>query len=100
MNIEELKEKIISIINDKKGFEIKIISVKNISSLAEYFIICEGGSITHMKTIADELLYQLKKFNIPSKGMEYLNSWSLRKISYFHLLILQTVNSIILHQEL
>ena len=46
-------------ISSKKGLNIKLIEIGDISSLADYMVIATGTSSTHVKAIADEVEYQL-----------------------------------------
>lgn len=40
-------------LDDKKGDKIKVLRVGEISTLADYFVICTGTSNTHVKTLCD-----------------------------------------------
>ena len=40
---------------DKKGLEIELIEVHEITTLADYFLICTGTSNTHINTLCDEV---------------------------------------------
>lgn len=40
-------------LDDKKGEQIKVLKVGEISTLADYFVICTGTSNTHIKTLCD-----------------------------------------------
>ena len=57
--LEKLK-KIYSIIEDKKGEDIKILDLRNLSSLTDYFIIASTSSETHNQALADEIRFKLK----------------------------------------
>ena len=46
-------------LDSKKGEEIKVVEVTDITSLADYFVICAGNSNTQVKMLADEVDYQL-----------------------------------------
>ena len=48
-------------IYDKKGFNILVIDLRGVSTLADYFVIAEGNIDRHIAAIADELLDVLKK---------------------------------------
>lgn len=54
-------EKIADILEDKKARDIKIINIKEISILTDYFIICSGSSTTHIKALADELELKMEE---------------------------------------
>ncbi len=47
--------KMVDILNDKKAQDIVILSVKGISSIADYFIIATGTSSTHIGALAEYL---------------------------------------------
>lgn len=49
-------------IYDKKGTNILILDVKNISSMTDYFIIAEGTVDRHVNAIADALTHTLSPF--------------------------------------
>lgn len=66
-------------INDKKGLNIKVIRVDDVSILADYFVIATGTSSTHVKALADEVEYKLKEAGITVSHIEGYrsNSWIL-----------------------
>ena len=57
-------------IDSKKGLDIKIIKIDDISSIADFFVIATGTSNTHVKTLADEVEYQLDQAGISVRGVE------------------------------
>lgn len=42
-------------LEEKKGVNIKLLEVTEVTTLAEYFLICTGTSGTHVKTLCDAL---------------------------------------------
>ena len=66
-------------ISSKKGINIKLIEIGDISSLADYMVIATGTSSTHVKAIADEVEYQLDEAGISVSHIEGYrsNSWIL-----------------------
>lgn len=66
-------------ISSKKGLNIKLIEIGDISSLADYMVIATGTSSTHVKAIADEVEYQLDEADISVSHIEGYrsNSWIL-----------------------
>ena len=66
-------------IKRKKGLNIKLIEIGDISSLADYMVIATGTSSTHVKAIADEVEYQLDEAGISVSHIEGYrsNSWIL-----------------------
>ncbi|MHB8064665.1 MAG: ribosome silencing factor [Ruminiclostridium sp.] len=64
MDSKKLVNKIVEAIGEKKGTDISIIDIQNITEIADYFVICSGTSTTHIKTIADEIDTQLDKIGL------------------------------------
>lgn len=66
-------------ISSKKGLNIKLIEIGDISSLADYMVIATGTSSTNVKAIADEVEYQLDEAGISVSHIEGYrsNSWIL-----------------------
>lgn len=40
-------------LGDKMGADIRLIGISDVSTLADYFLICTGTSATHVKTLCD-----------------------------------------------
>ena len=53
--------KIVEILEDKKAKDVSTIDIKNVTVLADYFVICSGTSTTHIKAMADEVETKLKE---------------------------------------
>jgi len=68
--LENLKEQILNIISDKKAFDVEIINVSELTTIADYIIIAEGNTTRHIKSIADAVLVILKKQNIMPLAFE------------------------------
>ncbi|MCL2036359.1 MAG: ribosome silencing factor [Oscillospiraceae bacterium] len=47
-------------LDEKKGLDLKVIKVENVSALANYFVLVTGTSSTQVKTLADEVEHKLK----------------------------------------
>ncbi len=54
-----LAEKIVSVLDLKKGRDIKLLHVADKTVLADYFVICGGNSNTQTRGLADEVEYKL-----------------------------------------
>ena len=55
----ELAEKIVKILDMRKGSDIKLLHVTEKTVLADYFVICGGNSNTQVKGLCDEVEYKL-----------------------------------------
>lgn len=63
----------------KKGLDVKVIGIDDVSSLADYFVIGTGSSSTQVKALAEEVEYQLDNAGISVSHIEghRNNSWVL-----------------------
>ena len=66
-------------ISGKKGLDIQVIEIGDISVLADYMVIATGTSSTHVKALADEVEYKLDEAGISVSHIEGYrsNSWIL-----------------------
>lgn len=65
-----LEEKILNIIDNKKGFDVNVIDVHEKTILADKFIVVSGTSSTHVKSLSDNIEVELKKEGIYAKKIE------------------------------
>jgi ribosome-associated protein len=56
--------------SDKKGFNIKILNLKKLSTIADYFIIVSGNSTTQVKAISDEIEEKMGRAGFSLFGKE------------------------------
>ena len=49
----------------KKGVDIRLLAISDISTLADYFLICTGTSSTHVKTLCDAVEEALDSLDEP-----------------------------------
>ena len=77
--INKLKKEIENILSDNKATEIKSISLKNKTSIADFMIIASGNSSRHIQALSEILLDELKKKGINNCRIEGRNSneWKL-----------------------
>lgn len=54
-------EKTVEILESKKAREIDVINISEVTILADYFVICSGTSNTHIRSLADELEFQMNE---------------------------------------
>ncbi len=64
MNTKDFAEKIANLVFNKKGYDVKILDLKNLASFADYFVICSADSDTQVKAIADEIDDKLREEGI------------------------------------
>ena len=76
----ELAKAAVQILDKKKGMDLKLIGIRDISVLADYFVIATVTSSTHVKARADEVEVQLKEqYGVSTEHTEGYrsNSWIL-----------------------
>jgi len=59
-----------SLANDKQAKDLIILELKQMSCLADYFIICTGTSNRHVQALANHIETSLKKTGILALGIE------------------------------
>ena len=60
MDSKQLADNITGLIFNKKGFDVKIMDLRELTAMADYFVICSADSDTQVKAIADEIDKNLK----------------------------------------
>lgn len=64
MTPELITKRIAELIFEKKGNDVKLIELRKVTTLADYFIICSADSDTQVKAIADHIEKELKDAGI------------------------------------
>ena len=49
MESKELAVKIATVLDKKKAMDLKILDIRELTTLGDYFVICNGTSSTHIK---------------------------------------------------
>ena len=68
--LSENAKKIISVLDKKKAADIVAIEITEVSILADTFIIANGTSSTHVKSLADEVEYELEQVGVSPRSVE------------------------------
>lgn len=58
---EKLLETAVKALDGKKAEDIKVIKIKDLTIIADYFVIADGTSSTQVKALSDEVEYQIKE---------------------------------------
>jgi len=56
----EIAEIVVSTLDSKKAKDIKLMKVREITTIADYFVICTANSTVQLKTLSDEVETVLK----------------------------------------
>ena len=52
---DQVAKLIVDALDSKNAKDIKLLRITNITTLADYFVICTANSTTHLKTLTDEV---------------------------------------------
>ncbi len=66
----ELARRIVELAEDKKAADIVLLDLTGLTTLADYFVICSGGSERQLEAIADGIVETLRNDKIRPIGRE------------------------------
>lgn len=69
-DIRRLVDIAVKAIEEKKGYNIKVLNINEISPLADYFVIATGSNINQVHAICDEIQALLAKEKCYSRELE------------------------------
>lgn len=72
---------------DKKAVNVKVLHLEKLSDVADYFILCNGTSVTQIKAIADEVEVKLKEAGAELSHREGYSSGSWILLDYTSVII-------------
>ena len=70
MTPKEIAFKAVEILDKKKAEDIKVIEVTEQTIVADYFVIASGTSSTHVKSLADDVEYELEQVGVHDGHVE------------------------------
>ena len=74
MDSKQLMETVVKCMDSKKAIDIKALNVSKVTTMADYFVICQGNSTTQIKAIADEIDEKLSEQGVKPFGKEGVNT--------------------------
>lgn len=83
----ELSREAARILDTKKAKDTKILCIKDISSLGDYFVVASGSSTTQVKAMADELEFKLKEKGVIPKRVEGYQSAAWIVLDYYDVIV-------------
>ncbi len=87
MELQEKLKKIVEVLDSKKAENIEVLCIRDLTVLADYFVIANGTSTTHTKTLADEVDYQLSQAGIKPSRTEGYNGSNWIVIDYSDIIV-------------
>lgn len=87
MNTKDFAQRIVQLILSKKGYDIKILDLRKLTPIADYFILASGDSHIQVKAIADEVDDKLRKDGIKCYFKEGYNAANWILLDYFDVVV-------------
>lgn len=70
MEAQDILKTAVKAIDEKKGEDIQIIKITDLTIIADYFVIAAGNSNTQVKAIADEVEFKLSQGGVKPHHIE------------------------------
>ena len=84
----EMTKEMVKILDNKKAQDLQVIGIRDLTIIADYFIIASGGSTPQVKALADEVEFQMKeKFGMMPLRTEGYNSSSWILVDYGNVVV-------------
>ena len=83
----ELAEAVRDFLDNKKGRDIKVLHVEDVTSVADYFVVCTATSNTHVKALSGEVEYQLERRDVLPYHIEGRDNNSWVVLDYAHIMV-------------
>jgi ribosome-associated protein len=66
----DIARRVVEVAEDKKAAEIVLLDLTGLTTIADYFVICSGGSERQLGAVADGIVEELRKEGIRPIGRE------------------------------
>ncbi len=87
MDTKEFAKNIADLILSKKGYNIKILDLQNLTPISDYFVLASADSHIQVKAIADEIDDKLRKVGIKCHFKEGYNTANWILLDYFDVVV-------------
>lgn len=64
MEVNQLKESITKVLDDKRGLDIRVVNLDGRTIIADYFIIATGSSAPHLRALAEAIESELEQLDL------------------------------------
>ena len=70
MKPEQLRDLVVQALEDMKGVDIRVLDVRGLTAITDYMVIVSGTSDRHVKSLARNLLDQVRERGVKPFGVE------------------------------
>lgn len=74
MDSKQIMETVVKAMDSKKAIDIKVLDISTVTTMADYFVICQGNSGTQMKAISEEIEEKLSEKGVNPIGREGMST--------------------------
>lgn len=74
MDSGQIMEIAVKAMDSKKALDIKVLDISSVTTMADYFVICQGNSGVQMKAIAEEVEEKLSESGVNPIGREGMST--------------------------
>ena len=74
MNSKEIMQKVVRCMDSKKAVDIRVLDISTVTTMADYFVICQGNSPAQMKAISEEIEEKLSEEGVNPIGREGMST--------------------------
>ncbi|NMA67471.1 MAG: ribosome silencing factor [Clostridiaceae bacterium] len=71
---QDILNTIFKALDDKKGKDIRVINISEITTISSYFVVASGTSVPHIKALADNVKEKLSEISVYPLKIEGYNS--------------------------
>ncbi len=87
MESKELAMLAAKILDSKKATRVKVLKVRDLTVMADYFVIASGTSSTHVKSLAEEVEFRLKEQEVSPIRTEGFKTQNWFILDYGHVIV-------------
>lgn len=87
MDSKQLALRAASILDSKKAVGLKVLRVRDITVMADYFVLASGTSSTHVKSLAEEVEFKLKEEGVKPLRTEGFGSQGWLVLDYANVIV-------------
>lgn len=78
---------VVTAMENRKAVNIKVLKIDKLTAVADYFVICNGTSVTQIKAIADEVEFKLEQSGVAVSHREGYSSGNWILLDYDNVVI-------------
>lgn len=87
MTALERAKQIANILDEKKGEDIRVLHIGDLTSIGDYFVVANGNATTHVKSLADAVDEKLSAEGLEPKRVEGYNTANWILMDYYDVIV-------------